>query len=231
MDVVLPLGTGSKNDNLEIRYCLRSIEKYLSDLENIFVIGACPDFLQNIIHIPATDIPDRKRIQYNIFQKIKTACYDKRISDDFYCTSDDCFLLREYIRDYNHRGLLSENIGNYTSTQTYGRTLKNTLDLLPDGYDYGHGPIVYNKEKFFKSVCTAPWQVNFGYSIKALYCNMNGLVDKYMLDCNIKSYTSYNEIGLKQLGRPYFAVNDAGLNEDMKKFLHDLFPDKSQFEK
>ena len=69
-DILIPLGTGSRHDNLELRYCLRSIEKHLKGVGNIFLVGEKPDWVQNVIHIPAKDNPNNWNRARNIYDKI-----------------------------------------------------------------------------------------------------------------------------------------------------------------
>ena len=51
MDVVYILGTGSTSNDNEIRYSLRSIEKYLIGFNVVYIVGECPKFLKGIIHL------------------------------------------------------------------------------------------------------------------------------------------------------------------------------------
>ena len=47
IDIVYALGSGSKWDNNELRYSLRSLEKNFLDLRNIYIVGTFPHFLQD----------------------------------------------------------------------------------------------------------------------------------------------------------------------------------------
>lgn len=230
-DVVVPFAKSNGID-FELKYCLRSIEKYLPDFGNIFIIGGQPSWIQNHIHIPFDDLPGSNYKQFNIYSKILHACDDKRISDDFYCTSDDVFLLDSYKENYDHAGLLSEAILNYHSRQNYKKVLENTLHFLgTKALNVGHGPIIYNKELFKRSVATVNWKQVFGYAVKVLYVNMNKLAGEYREDIKINKRESYFLIGLKLLYEHYFSINDYGINDDLMKVLDELYPEKSQFEK
>ena len=44
MDIVYILGNGSKFNNEEIRYSLRSLEKFVN-FDRVFIVGECPKFL------------------------------------------------------------------------------------------------------------------------------------------------------------------------------------------
>ena len=55
IDIVYPLGTGSKWQDSELRFSLRSIEKNFIDKGTVWVIGHKPDWLINARHIPMPD--------------------------------------------------------------------------------------------------------------------------------------------------------------------------------
>lgn len=230
MDVVIPFRK-SLTDEIELHFCLRAIEKYLPELQNLFIIGTEPTWIRNHIYIPATDHLHTSMKASNIFQKLVLACNDKRVSDDFYCTADDVFLLRPYVKEYNHKGLITENAFEYSSRMKYKQVLLNTMLQLNGGYDIGHGPIVYNKDLFLRSVAKVNWNIQHGFSCKALYCNINNLVGEFQPDCKISSFHTSEQIDEKINGKPYFSINDYGLNQTMIKKLTELYPVKSQFEK
>ena len=48
IDVVIPLGTGSRWQDNELRYCLRSIEKNLSGVNEVVIVGEKPKWLTNV---------------------------------------------------------------------------------------------------------------------------------------------------------------------------------------
>ena len=70
ISVVYPLGTGSKWQNNELRYSLRSLSK-ISGIGDVFIVGEKPDWVRNVIHIPCKDVPFRK--EYSIYTKIMAA--------------------------------------------------------------------------------------------------------------------------------------------------------------
>jgi hypothetical protein len=230
MDVVIPYRHSAHN-GLELRYTLRGIEKFFPELENIFIIGDRPDFVQNIIHIPANDSPHRFHKQRNIFFALMAACEDKRVSDSFIWFSDDEFLLQPYQVSYNYCATLEESINKFTIHQTYRNTLVNTYHKLGGtGLDYGHGGMVFDKEKLVRAVGGLPWNIAWGYAIKSIYCGYNGITGEQYPDLKIKLALPYKSIGTMIKDRPYFSIDDRALNEDMKLMLNSLFPIKSQYE-
>jgi hypothetical protein len=229
MDIVIPY-KNSTNNGLELRYTLRGIEKYFPDLGNIFIIGDRPDFIQNAIHIPLCESDERHFRQRNICSKLCAACEDKRVSDSFAWFSDDHFLLKPYQVEYNYRATIFDSLPRFTSHQNYRHTLKNTYTLLNGGFDYGHGPMVFEKEKFVRAIAGLRWNIAWGYAIKSVYCHQNGIAGEEYPDLKIKETLSFKAIGKLITDRPYFSIDDRGLNDDMKLILHSLYPNKSQYE-
>lgn len=230
MDVVIPYRNSSSN-GFELRYTLRGIEKFFPELENIFIIGDCPSFLQNVIHIPATDSPERQYKQLNIYRKLLTACEDKRVSDSFAWVSDDHFLLKPFQSEYYYSGPLEQSIVKFTPHQSFRQTLLNTMVALQNGNDYDqHCPYVFQKEKFIKVMKMVDWSKSWGYGIKSLYCNLTGIEGFCYSVLKVRLSLKFTELVELIYDRPFFSIDDRGLNDEMKSLLESLYPNKSQFE-
>ncbi len=85
-DIVYPLGKGSVWKNNELRYSLRSFEKFAIGIRNVYLVGEFPDWINGIINLPCKDGPNK---EINIANKIYTACLDPNLSDDFIFANDD----------------------------------------------------------------------------------------------------------------------------------------------
>jgi hypothetical protein len=231
MDVVIPLGRGSLHDNMELRYCLRSLHKFCPDVENVFIIGQCPSFLINVIHIPFQDNSDKRFIALNIYKKIMCACSDKRVSDNFYFFSDDHFLLSEFTGLFFNSGSLSHAVNMINLYSSYYHTIENTYNYLKKGNNFNvHCPIIYNKEKFIHSVGKCNWKTPYGYAIKSVYCNLNELTGPYIADLKIKMNLKKEQIYALIKGRPFFSIGDTAVNKFLKEVLEELYPEKSPYE-
>jgi hypothetical protein len=162
--ICIPLNNRSTVNNLELRYCLRSIEKHLSGVDEIFIIGYCPDWVQNVIHIPADEDPRNRFRDRNIMNKMVMACKDERVSDNFLMVHDDHFLLADYEAGafpYYHMGPMNEGFGQYGDTK---QNTKSLLHFQPEFNNYDcHCPIVFNKQLFMRSVALADWSKWYGY--------------------------------------------------------------------
>ena len=60
MDIVIPLGTESRWHDNELRFTLRSIEKHLTGYRNVIIVGWCPPWVQNVVHIKKEDWAGKK---------------------------------------------------------------------------------------------------------------------------------------------------------------------------
>jgi hypothetical protein len=235
IDVVYALGSGSHWRNNEICYSLRSIERHLKGWRRIFIVGQKPIQLGHVIHIPADD-PLTNNADGNIALKVLLACADKRVSDTFLFINDDHVFLKDVnildIPPYNKGDLRTKNL---ESEGLYIKRLRRTRDILikhklPTLHYDCHTPILIDKHKFPGIIKQFDFQKAEGYTMKSLYGNAMNFNSPYRADINIKSPLQYEDIVAMVADQSIMAYNDNGLNEDLKKFLNDQFPNKSNFE-
>ena len=230
MDIVIPLGTGSRWQNNELRFALRSIEKYLTGYDKIFIIGECPSYLQNIVHIISFDFTGRK--EYSIFNKIMKAVKDERCSDYFVFWNDDIFLIDDlHTSDFKfwYEGTLQSKYEQ--SHGHYKAAIRSVMDIHHPNSEYTdiHTPIIYNKEKFIKNVAAEDWIRE--YVIKSLYTSAMLASFEPMPDLKINKAMTYYEIKALIKDRLFFSIGTYGVCPPMTKVLTELFPDKSKYEK
>lgn len=225
MDVVYILGSGSRWQNQELFYSLRSVKKYLTGYRNIYVIGEHPGFGGEFIHIPH---PDRYDKDTNICDKVLRACNESAISSDFVFMNDDVFFLRQtdvkQIPD-TYIGKLNERIHKVLS-RDYSKVLANTYHVLRTAnlpykdFD-GHMPIVYNKKLFSKAVSRYNWGVRHGYAVKSIY--FNTLRIKGVFQPDLKINKPEHNIPALLRDRWCFSIGDNGLTAVMKNFIASSF--------
>lgn len=232
MDIVYILGTGSLWYNNELRFSLRSVEKHLKGEKRVFIVGYKPDWIQNVIHIPAED-KFRHEKEKNIFHKISVACQDERISDDFIFFNDDHFLLKDLTEiPYYHREGLEEFVKGRATT--YKISANNTLNVLKAkgkptlNYDV-HAPIVYNKSKFLE-LREYNWNIRYGMIVKSLYCNHHGVEGEFLTDCKIQEAMTIENLEARIKDRPVFSIGDRAICQTFNRFMEGLYPEKSIFE-
>lgn len=232
MDVVIPVGKEIVRNNIELRYCLRSIQKHVADVDKVFIIGHRPSFLRNIIHVPYNDLPERKFISLNIYRKLQKACLDERVSDGFYFFADDHFLLSDFVPAFYYCGTLEEALKKTRNDQAYHKTLQNTITYLNGGLNFNvHCPIVIQKALFLDPVVAAcRWHTPHGFAIKSVYCNVHGLPGTFLPDLKIKMVLDRQQINSLIKGRPFFSTGHFALNQSMLDLFAELYPKKSDYE-
>lgn len=226
IDIVIPLGKGSVLKNFELRFCLRSIEKNLGGYRNIWIVGECPEWLQNVNHMPLCD--GQPVSDHNIMLKTHAACIEPAISNDFLFFNDDHFLLAPFEAStfpyYYYQNL--DVYLKHRGIDAYGKralaTMKHLQDQnLPIKHFDIHTPIRYNKELFLKFVSSLNWEKQ-SYIIKSLYANslkIEGTEEKdHKLTAppngNVKVFSTY----------PHMKAS-------VTRFLMEQFPKPSKYEK
>jgi len=227
MDVFYPLKTGgSKHDNLELRYSLRSIEKNLSGFDRVFIsTEVLPEWLTNIVHLPVKDnikkVPD-----WNIMDKVYNA---EGISDNFLFINDDHFMMEPYqtatFPNYYYSTL--DQYCRKRGKDGYGYRARNTMDWLTKQglkllhFDI-HYPILYNLKAFREVMDQVPWETEKrGFIVKSLYGNAMKLPG---------TYTHDNKTGNIDLRLPVFSTYPH-IKLSIINYLKACFPKPSRFEK
>lgn len=235
-DIVIPLGWGSKWGNFELKYCLRSFEKYLSGIGKIIIVtdlSGLPGWIQNVIHIP---FPDYTSIpQINSTYKIVEACKDKRTSQNFLLSSDDFFLLSPFdaanFPTY-HKGDIKYNATNVGHT-SYTRGVRNTAQtLLRTGHTIKsyemHCPMNIDKTNLLEVLNQFDWKNGNGLLPRSLYGNVLSIGGEQREDyivnlpLNLTSPLKNND---------FFSIQDGNINGEMEALFEKLYPEKSQWEK
>lgn len=155
MTICYPLK--SQSDYSELRYSLRSIERFYRGNEVVIIGSKLPDWIDNVTWIRVEDIPNRKQltIKYKILAALE-------YTDEIYFMNDDVFLLEPPTFKYYYHGDLA-SVGEsgarplLKQLQSFGKPTKN--------FD-GHYPLVYRND--FKKVMD-----NFAHDVivKSAYCN------------------------------------------------------------
>lgn len=232
IDIVIPLGNGSPLGDIELRYALRGIQKYLTGYGRVYIVGECPKFIKNVVHIP---FPDKSKYkQKNILRKILRACEDENLSSDFMMFNDDHYLLCEEEASeypyYAHGTIESEIV---RCKGDYKASLINTLSALKDLSTWNfdcHFPIKYNKEQFTNVMSFYDWSVPHGYVIKSLYCNTLNIQPVMTIDGKVHDAIKQDKLDEIISTRTCFSTSNYALTNIVKRKLDALFPEKSVYE-
>lgn len=216
---------GSRSNDNELRYSLRSVEKHLKNFRNVYLIGYKPEFIQNVTHIQAEDkmvVPDQ-----NILNKLLIACDTPEISESFLFFNDDHYLLQDFDAP-NFPYYYSATLKDYLRRRVndpYGRRTGNSMkyliqNKLPIKHFDVHYPIIYEKTKFKECFKNLP-PTHQGYVIKSLYGNMLKIQGTEIKDCKSPSPPPVNSICYSTHPKP---------SQKVWQFLEERFPIKSSFE-
>jgi hypothetical protein len=222
MDIVYILK--SNWDDRELKYSLRSLKNLIFD--NIFIVWDCPRWLKNINHIKADDPYKVKSL--NALHKIKIACLDKRISDDFILMNDDFYILKQTEIKYWNRWTIKEHLAyreeKKQTESKYTQNLLKTLELFPNWYDFSlHLPIIYNKQKFL-DMCDC-YDMTQWYLLRNLYCNHYWIIWEIREDVKC-----YDKLEVKEW-QDFLSSDDWIINDDFFKYMDSILWEKSKYEK
>ena len=240
--VVYVLGTGSGWQDNEIRFSLRSLEKNMKNFGNVFVVGECPAFLQNVIHIPAIDIFEPGvNADGNIITKVLAACNDQRLSDDFLFINDDHLVIKPIAAEDVpplQKGDMTTFEPLYWQFNFWRGRLKRTMQVLKANdlstlhFDC-HTPIIFNKHSFCEIMNRFEYMEDIGYTMKSLYGNVMYPDGPFLTDQKrtIFRHYTFEQINQRLEDPTFMSFNDMGLNNSLKWWLIDNFRSKSRFEK
>jgi hypothetical protein len=214
---------------LELKYCLRGIEKFIEHPEIIIIANRLPKWLNNITHIPYKDTENLKWKERNIYEKIM------QVNDDFIFFNDDHFLLQPFNFEYHYSGTLLDQVKEYKEAKNpFFQTLLNTSLIHGNIKNYyRHQPIfiekrILNQVKIFSKI---DWTKEWGYCIKSLYCFLvTSEKCKEYPDLKIRMPTTEKKILELIKGRQYFSTENGAMNRDMARVLESIYPVKSTYE-
>lgn len=226
MDILYILGRGSKHEDMELRLSLRCLEKNAKGLDRVFIVGNCPEWVKNVIHIPAEDT---FQAESNAFQKILKGCTSS-ISDEFLLMNDDFFILKEI--DVNNypvwtRGVLEQK----QEDDPYSRSINRTREFLlpyskvPLNYEV-HCPMKLNKYRMlmFEDIAERVKRAETGLLCRSLYGNIFDKYCKSTPDTKIykDEWKEPNETG---------CISTSDDCDNILKRIEQMYPNKSRWER
>jgi len=241
----------------ELKFSLRSLDKYLERPFRVFVIGDRPVWLsKEVNHIPANTAS--MYAVADIIHKLELAIADERISEDFIWMNDDIYLLaaasKKEIKKPKAIGNLADKIRKLKGKgqdKMYNQNLLKTFqqlkkEELPTINTATHLPFLFNKTRL-KEVLSK-YSFYDGLMLSCIYHNNYFKESDYEYLHNSKGKKTavyakpVNRIeDLEKMcaGAMYFNHSDTGhkfsvdRNEQnvIEQFLKKKFPAKSLFEK
>lgn len=233
VDIIIPLGRKTRWEDNELRYALRSIEKYLTGYRDIYIVGMKRDWLTGVKYLQAEDAISTEVKQRCIYKKILTAAKHPEVSERFLKYHDDHFLLKPLHVDeiknwyYGDLKMLAKK-----AEGIYNRVVLNSDKYLKDkgwtnfNFDI-HVPIVLEKSKYLE-LENEDWSRE--HILKSLYCNKFGVEKEEMQDVKFGRPFRRQEIEAVIEGRMFFSMSENGLNGAIKEVLKELYPEPSRYE-
>lgn len=227
----------------ELRWSLRSIEKYAKGVDRIFVAGVLPDFLNpdEVILVPVEQKEvhnhHEKHIQLDNTLKYVLDNYD--ISDEFLLSMDDHYLLKEV--DYNN---YQNGVKHYKylwdyfndDANPYHNFIAHTARLLKNLNLPINAFILHKNFKLNKNIIYELWEKypelhtigveTWAFSLNYQY-SKNPFEFKVEEDCKLVN-VDYDYI--INLDRDWFSSFDMTDYCKMFKAMNKLYPNKSKYE-
>lgn len=235
IDIIYPLKTYTKYRATELKYSLRSVDKYLANVGKVFIItDELPEWITGVEMIFNKDYNGSKYKEYNIACKICSACLDERVSDPFLFMNDDHYLLAEYDATqfpYYYYGIIADRIRARKPGEIYRISCENTERALvkhhrDTKYFDVHCPIIY-KKSIANMISRFKGWTECGYVIKSLYGNMHNIEGVEMPDLKMKPPLNVDAVH----GRQWFSNCNLVIKEGFFDMLEMIYPEPSRWEK
>lgn len=227
MKAVIPLGPkcGWENHG-EFKYSLRALEKY-AGVEQIMVLGYKPDWLDiskpEVHYINTPDCYKRNK-DANLINKV---LYASTIwKDDFIRLSDDQILLHPFVKQpfYVHEWKGQKTGKWYDRLQNTSRFFNSPF------YNYdAHIPAIVNGERFIEAAMRVPYGEGIGVCINSMYFNY---IDIERVQIPEKfAVTPVAQYSIDPVATHVLNLKDRCLSDGFKKWIKELLPTPSKFEK
>jgi len=244
----------------ELRYSLRSLEKFFNEDYEVWIVGDMPEWIRNVKHIPhqKTEMVNAGAT-YDAVSKLKLYIDHNDSPDQFLRMYDDVYLTgaRTVKQMQITRYLFTNeelNTGEFASGGMVWRdqVFRSTDAVVRLGYPgymtETHCPEVFEKEKM-REIFEMFDPLENRLLTSTLYFNVfpyelilkDRKVERALFYGyeNVFSYgpgecelaeTRLNRVSCICEGKYYLNHNDDGLDDGLKKFIEGMYPDKCRFE-
>ena len=229
------LGNGSQCWNLELKYSLRSLEKYCRDVGKVYIAGLCPDFIDKR-KVKWLDIQDVASPRFNHWWKVSNAFKQTGVKE-FLLMYDDIFFVKPTELSkypYYYSGVLKavnrENnyhLAKEKSHQFLTSIGESVLDLE------NHCPIRYNKNDFEKmeDIFKGLKNDRIGLSVRSMYGNMFAPRNEMVKQSDLKIREPVEDLEDVIKGRDCFSISATNFYGGVFEWLKKELPNKSKWER
>lgn len=237
IDALYILGNGSQCWNQELKYSLRSLDKYCLDVVNVYIAGICPDFIDKY-KVIWCDIQDVSNPRFNHWWKVSnTFKKHPEMSKEVVLMYDDIFFTKKTeltTYPYYYSGILKavnkENryhLAKEKSHQFLNAIGESVLDFE------NHCPIRYNRYKFRKmeDIFNGLKDDLVGLSVRSVYANMFANRKEMVQQEDLKIRQPV--VNLEQVikNRNCFSISADMFYGEVCEWLKKEFPERSRWEK
>lgn len=224
MDLVITNVSDNKN-NIELLFCLRSIEKSLKGYRNIVIIGDLPNWINTdkVIHYPFAKSEPKAA---NIADRLLFAANQRDITANFIHFTDDVMVLNPIdVSEINtyHKGEIEEK-----QKGSYGMLLVNSKKIFAEkklsvlNFDT-HYPFPFNKTKLKKAYQFFNYKSEpLGILTRSMYGNFNKIKSQEVEDCKTNNPNNVINLG--------FISTKDDISVNVLRYLSEKFKEKSSFE-
>jgi hypothetical protein len=235
IDILIPLGPGSKKDNVELRYALRSIERHVTGYRRIVVVGAIPAWLREtdrVLPVQWNEASGPKA--YRIAAKVSRVFDTLDVTDRLAFWNDDFVTLRGYdirtLPPYYTGVLARAKTNGYRALLDRTGKALSAANLPQRNYDL-HTPILYDRERFLG--LTAWWERSRhcgGLVVKSVYGN-HYYHETGVVTSDSKLQANWvDRIDVLAARRWVLSYGDAALQHGFGEWLRAHYPDPSPAE-
>lgn len=238
-------------NDTELRWSIRSVELHATNLNNIVIVGHCPDWLDKtkIIHIEGFEGSFK---EYNIAKSLYLAAKSEMITEDFIYMNDDFFLNAKY---------------GASNQKTYARPVslsEFSNKKAPEGFDpltwnnprfNGYSLLIANTAKFLKSlglgdVCYdihVPMPISCskyleafelikdvkhpGVTPRSVYGNLHKIKPTIINDVKFSKCIDPKGFVKAVSKLPFFSTNDGIIESVLEEAMLEIYKNGSKYEK
>lgn len=233
VDVVYVLGDESAHNDMELRYSLRSLERYCIGWRDVYIVGHKPSWISGVKHIPFYDIHAKAQ---NIMIKTAVACaHWPHLSDTILMMNDDHFYnapVNVSVYPYYYSDAARDQVMARDEWDSYREIVNNTEKLTPGGHYYDiHKPIRYDRKCFLDMEKNWPHRkYDHGLLVKSSYCWYHDIQGTESTDCILRDVMSTDDIERTIAGSDVWSMHDEAIDDNLIAWLERKYPEPSRFE-
>ncbi len=248
----------SVNEDFELRYSLRSVERHAPYIRKIWVYGDRPKFLsddtrliEHVPHVATSRVLGVKTPVTNFFLLMFLSSLIPDLSSEYLFFSDDFYLLRDYPVEEARKDRYIEDMTKNTVrgrgiwVEALWRTYDALIRLGYTGYNFEtHTPAFLTRKRVMDAYCDLKdfitedrWYGMLGptailnHAYKQEKMPLTNLLEENIRSGFWGAPPAYEEVVKQTEGKQFFNFDDLAFGDVIRRFLTERFPEPSRFEK